>query len=234
MVGGTNELEPFVELDSRRPEGLHACAHRDGAVVADRLSHGLDRLEPEARAVLEGAAVLVGPPVVERREELERQVAVPAVDVDDVEPRLARAEGRAHPVLADARDVGELHRLGHEVRLVVARKLGRGHRGEPRLAVDGMPAGVGELDPREGAVLVHALAHDSQVREIVVVPETGGHVPELRRSPTRQARTRCRPPPILPRPSWRGTRPGSRASPSRSRCSAARRRSDSAGSSGRS
>ena len=41
--------------------------------------------DPEARAVLEAAAVAVGAFVVELGEELQRQVAVRAVDVDDVE-----------------------------------------------------------------------------------------------------------------------------------------------------
>src|SRR5437868_1566670 len=66
-------------------------ARRDRALVADRLADELQRLEPESRAVLERAAVLVGPLVVVRRKELQRQEAVRAVDVDDVEAGVAGA-----------------------------------------------------------------------------------------------------------------------------------------------
>ena len=51
-------------------------AHGDRAVVADRVLHLLDRLAPEAGAILERAAVLVGAMVVVRRQELLRQVRV--------------------------------------------------------------------------------------------------------------------------------------------------------------
>ena len=105
MVGEPHEREALLQLDARRPERLDRHAQGDGAVVADRLAHRLEQLEQEARAVLERAAVLVRALVVEGREELERQVAVPAVDVDDVEPGLARPLGAAHPVVADPRDL---------------------------------------------------------------------------------------------------------------------------------
>ena len=49
--------------------------------------------EAEARAVLQRAAVVVGAAVVERREEVRRQVAVRAVDLDEVEPGALRQLG---------------------------------------------------------------------------------------------------------------------------------------------
>ena len=123
-------------LRARRPppQRLDAETNGDRAVVANRSAHILQRLEPEARAVLERAAVLVGAAVVERRQKLERQVAMPAVDVDDVEPCVARKPCGLHPVAPHTVDVFLLHRLRHAQRLVVARELRRPDRRRPRLA----------------------------------------------------------------------------------------------------
>ena len=110
-VGQTDESKPLLELDAGRPERLHAQADGDRAVVADGLADDLERLQPEAGAVLERAAVAVGSLVVEGRQELERQVRVPAVDVDDVEPGVPDELRRTDPVAPDAPDVVELHPL---------------------------------------------------------------------------------------------------------------------------
>ena len=64
-LGRADEREPLLELDARALERVGRDAHRDRAVVADGLAHALERLEPEARAVLERAAVLVRAAVVD-------------------------------------------------------------------------------------------------------------------------------------------------------------------------
>ena len=89
-LGRAHEREALLGLDAGAVERVGRDADRDRAVVADGLAHLLERLQPEARAVLERAAVGVRAVVVARREELRRQVGVRAVDVDDVEARLAR------------------------------------------------------------------------------------------------------------------------------------------------
>jgi hypothetical protein len=53
VVGEGDERESLLELDSRRSERLDAEANRDRALVPDRSPHGLERLQPEAAAVLE-------------------------------------------------------------------------------------------------------------------------------------------------------------------------------------
>ena len=163
MVGEDDEARALVELDSGGPERLDAEANGDRAVVSHRRADLLQRLDPEARAVLERAAVGVGALVVERREELQRQIAVAAVDVDDVEARVPRELRRAHPVLADPLDVAELHRLRDDERVVVARELRGPERRAARLAAVRVHAAVRELDAGERAVLVGLVAHEREV-----------------------------------------------------------------------
>jgi hypothetical protein len=63
-------------------------AHRDRLVLQARRAHRAQHLEREAQATLEAAAVLVGAPVGERREERGQQVAVGHVHLDEVEAGL--------------------------------------------------------------------------------------------------------------------------------------------------
>ena len=123
VVGEAYELEPLVQVDAVRAERRDRDPRSDGELASDACSDHLQELEPEARPVLERAAVLVRAPVVERREELHGQVAVRAVDVDDVEPGLARPSRRRGPVGLHAPDVVALHRLRRHEQ-VVARELG--------------------------------------------------------------------------------------------------------------
>ena len=137
------------------PYGLSAATEIRVATVhspSDGLPRQLEELQPEARAVLERAAVLVGAPVVERREELHGQVAVRPVDVDDVEAGLAGPPGRGRPVLLDAADVVALHRLRRHEQ-VVAREL-RGRRSRAaatRGAGSGRPSGAARRRPARRA-----------------------------------------------------------------------------------
>ncbi len=131
MIGHADEIEPFLDVDAQRAHAIDGHAAGDRTIVADRAAHEVERLEPEARAIGERAAVLVPPPVVVRREELPGQVRVRAVDVDDVEARAARLTSRAHPVVLNPADVALRHRPGHEPGSEVARDLRGRRRGQP-------------------------------------------------------------------------------------------------------
>ncbi len=173
VVGEDDEARTFVELDSGGPERLDAEANGDRAVVSHRRADLLQRLDPEARAVLERAPVGVGALVVEGREELQRQIAVAAVDVDDVETGVPGELRRAHPLLADSLDVAQLHRLRDDERVVVARELGGPERRAARLAAVRVHAAVRQLDAGERAVLVGLVAHEREVAHVVLVPDPG-------------------------------------------------------------
>ena len=171
------ELERLLHVEPRRE--VDADPHGDGAVVSGRLPDRLQRLQPHPGPVLQRAAVGVGALVVERRQELCQQVAMAAVDVDDVEADGASLSRRARPVGLDSADVGELHRLRHDRRVVVARDLRRRDRGPARVGRLRVDAGVRELDAGERAVLVHRIGHEGEVLEVVVVPQLGRDVRRL-------------------------------------------------------
>ena len=122
----TSHLHTCTESSSVLPDGpmpknatasqcsCGADLHLQVEVVADALADRADDVEHESRPVLERAAVLVLAIVDRRAQELRDQVAVGAVQLDAVEPGLARpprAFGKRVDRLAD---VGERHLLAAE------------------------------------------------------------------------------------------------------------------------
>ncbi len=142
MVGHAHELQALVEVDAERSHPVDRDPAGDRALVADRLADDLQRLQPEPRAVLERAAILVAAAVVVGREELPRQVGVRAVDVDDVEPGRARPASGIDPLLLRAADVALGHRPRYQTNREVVRDLGGSGGRQPRLAVLPVSAGV--------------------------------------------------------------------------------------------
>ncbi len=114
-------------------------ADSDGYRITDRGPGGVVALEQEAHAVLERAAVLVGPLVGAGRQELVLEVAVGRVDLEPVEARHHR-QATGAPVLLDlGMDLLPGHLAGH---------VGSGREG-----------GLGVEEPGEllGGVLDHHL-----------------------------------------------------------------------------
>src|SRR4029077_16129859 len=62
-------------------------------IVADARTDGPDHFQPEAAAGLQGSAILVGAVVDAGREKLGEQVSVGRMQLDAIEPGLARAPG---------------------------------------------------------------------------------------------------------------------------------------------
>jgi hypothetical protein len=158
----------------RAEEVVDREARRDRAVVADRLADLLERLAPEAGAVLERAPVLVRALVVVGGEELERHVRVRAVDVDDVEARVARPQRSVDVHLLELEDVVLIHRAGMDVDLEVRRDLRHARGDTARLHAGRVRAAVPELDARQRVVVVQAVAHRGEVADVTVVPDAGG------------------------------------------------------------
>ena len=145
---------------------------RDGAVVADRLTHELEHLARHAGAVLERSSVLVGAVVEERKQELVQQrLRVRAVDDEDVEAGAASPLAGVDVVLLHLADVLPIHLLAGAHEREGASDLRGAARGHPALLAAGVGAPVPDLDRRERAVLVEHVAHQAQVPDVAVVPE---------------------------------------------------------------
>ena len=158
--------------DAVRPHHLVGREpHHHAAGVADRVLGILDHLAEQARAVLQAAAIFVGAGVAPALQEMhgQRQI-VPGIDIDDVEARLAGADRRLPVPAAIVADILAVHRARLE--WVVARDLV--HRSDRHLAaveIGGRWAVVGQLDGGQRAMLVHRLAHQRVVRDVVIVPQ---------------------------------------------------------------
>ena len=170
-----DELEAVVaDLDALRPvKGIDGETGRHGAGVAHRLLHRSHGLEPEARPVLEAAAVLVGALVVELGQELERQIAVRAVDVDDVEARTLGADCGVDIHLDQVLDVVfvGLARVG--ARFELRRDLTGAPGHGATLHAGRVGSAVPHLDPGQRAMPVNLVAHVTQVDDIALIPDAG-------------------------------------------------------------
>ena len=149
---------------------LHgADLHLEVEVVADLGPNGLDDVEDEARAVLERAAVFVLAIVDGRAQELRDQVAVGAVQLDAVQPRLARAPRALGEVPDHLLDLGD----GHRVALEPVQRIRLAGRRQPARVLDAvdvaLPAAVAQLQDELAVVLVDRLADRAPERNLVVV-----------------------------------------------------------------
>ncbi len=86
-------LKPF-----RCPVG-RAHAEKDGNAVAGNLSNRSNDPQQQSGAIFERPAVIVGPVVGDRGQELVEKVAVGRVNLEDVEARAERAPSGASPIL---------------------------------------------------------------------------------------------------------------------------------------
>ena len=123
-----DDLLHLVDLEIARPEGGGVDPVSHERVPADRVADGAHRLDREPEPPFVRAAPPVGALVVERGEELPRQVAVAEVELDPVEARGHRAPGGGGVGVDELEDLLFAHRLGGRP----ARELAEGHlaRGE--------------------------------------------------------------------------------------------------------
>ncbi len=179
-IGHPHELEHLLDPDALDlPTAVDADPGGDGTVVPDGLAHHPDGLQCEPGPAGERPAVAVRAPVGPRGEELGEQVAVRAVDVDDVEPGIPRPAGTGHEVGLDAPDVVEAHLAGRGSPADARRRRARCDSRVAARDVRARVAAVVELEPRQGTVGVDGVGGEPQRGHIAVVSDVGGHVGRL-------------------------------------------------------
>ena len=138
----------IVSADAVWPvEFIHRQPDRHGAGVAHGLTRVFQHFAQQARAVFQGAAVLVAARVGAAREELEGQVIVASIDIDDVKARLFRPFGRIALPAAKGADVGFVHGAGRGGQVIHRRLHLRADTRHARHAIGGVKAAVPQLDP---------------------------------------------------------------------------------------
>ena len=170
-----------LELEVARPERRRVDPVAHERLVADRGADPRHRLDRETEPVLVRAAPAVGAVVVQRREELPRQVAVRHVELDAVDARRHGAPCRRLVPAEDLLDLVLLELLRHRrVRVLAGRDLARRdhvplrvevvrrilvhhrHRAQPDME---------ELARELAAMLVDGVGHLRESGDLLVVPE---------------------------------------------------------------
>ena len=146
-------------------------ADGDGALVAHRSADAVRHLAAEASLILERAAVLVRPSVVERDQELLGQPgAVARVDGDDVESGLTGSQCRGDVLRLDLPDVVDVHVAATPAELERARHLRSAASGETALQTSRIGTAVEQFDGRQRPLLVQQFTHLREVLDVPVVP----------------------------------------------------------------
>ena len=179
-VGALGVLGAVERADRGDPDG--------DAVGGPGVDDGVGDLEHQPGAVGQRAAVLVGALVAVGGEELVQQVAVGAVDLDEVEAGLAGVDGRAAEVLEQPRDLVEPERprgraadpgraavLAAHGGAVAVGPVARRHR--QVAVVEGLvrdPADVPQLGGDQAAGLVHGVGDPAPAGDLLVAVDAGG------------------------------------------------------------
>ena len=163
-LGGLTTLVPDRQPNPDRDVGSRR---------ADRAHDAVDDREP----FLGGCAVR--PPVRLRRQELREQVAVRGVQLDHLEARLGRVDGRDPEALDDRVELAgaQLPRSRGLARRPHGR---RGHRGEPLLRAGRLSAEVHQLARRDRALGAYRLGASGHAWHGLGSPRLGGDPPTPR------------------------------------------------------
>ncbi len=180
--GLLDELQAILaEFDAfRAVEGVDSTARHKSDVIVDGPADLLQRLDPEAGAVIEAAAVLVGTLVVVGVEPLHRAVSVCAVDVHQIEAGITGAQRGIDILLLQAVQLIDVGFMvvgkarapwnGRELRIVLARTARDGAGFDAR----GVWAAVEKFAPGERSVAMHVIDHGLQVTHVALIPDAGG------------------------------------------------------------
>ena len=139
-------------------------SQHDGEVGADGRAYGLYELDAERKARFERTAIAVGALVQPLPEELVDEIAVGAVQLDTIESKVARRNGRPHVGRGGFVDIGLRHRLRGDalfgmVRMHNGGRSHAGHRGVRLRAGLAVRPAVPQLRNDGAADLVHLVDH---------------------------------------------------------------------------
>ena len=98
------------------------------------------------------------------------------IDIDDVEPRVARSDCSLPVPAAEVANVGLVHRAGLEGVASEVWQAVHIHRNETGELVRGSRSAVPEFSPGKRAVRVHGIRHQPVCADVVVVPERCRHM----------------------------------------------------------
>lgn len=145
---------------------------RDRAIITDRRTNLLERLQPEPRPILKTPAILVGALVVPRHQEVLRNRSVlGTLDVDDVETGLARAFCSIDVLALDLTDAGLVECVAAAGVGASFRLLTDPARRHPRLEVAGDESTRPEFHSDQRALLVSEVDHHLELAHVLLVPE---------------------------------------------------------------
>jgi len=95
-----------------------------GLFSGKRSADGVEHFQGIAHTVLQASAILVGPPVGDRREELMQQIAVGGVQLDRIEAEPLGAFGRRHEGIAHPLKRQRIERQRRQLALLVRHREG--------------------------------------------------------------------------------------------------------------
>ncbi len=143
--------QPILARQALLPILVADHAQAEDEIGADPVADRPHHLLREAHAVVERAAIIVGPLIGRRRPELIGKMAV-ALDLDAVHAAYPAALGGIGVVAENAGNVPLLERLGKGAMRRLADRARRHHRQPIRFAPGSAAAEMGDLDHHRGAV----------------------------------------------------------------------------------
>ena len=152
---------------------FHREADRDGGAVADRLFRVFKHFADQARPVLHAAAILVGPAVDHRREEMLRDAeAVRDIDINDVEADIDGSFGRFGLPPAHVLDIRLVHAVcDHRIPIVMGDVGRRRKRNCAAAAVGKGKTPMHEFYSRQRIATMAGPREQRQIPCIALVPQ---------------------------------------------------------------
>ena len=148
----------------------------NGGPVPDNLFRVFDDFRHKTHAVLQASAVFITARIGIRIQKFRQQITVCGVDIDNIEPRLQRAQGRIAVPFADVPDVllvNPAGLAGMEHAAVGLRSVAQAQRRHPRGKVDRHATTNPQFDTSQRTMFMHCVCHQSMGIDIFRPPQRG-------------------------------------------------------------